>query len=258
LALLVLAAIRPFIRKGSSHALLAVLFVMGTAATVRSEDASLMSQADAAYAKREDVPQAKIAMITYERLAKSDAKLAVEAYLKASRAAWWVGDHATERAEKLDIFQHGMDLAKNALAMDPESVDAHYWLGCNEGSYGDTKGVLKSLSMVKPIRHEMAEVIRLNERYDGGGAWQVLGVVDYKVPGLMGGSKKRAKEELDKALAIDPNNPYNHYYLAEFYMVMGDDAKKKAELDTLRSLQVSPDQLPDQKMLIAKADRELK
>jgi hypothetical protein len=225
---------------------------------VCAEEPSLLAQADAAYAKREDVPQAKIAMITYERLAGSDPKMAVEAFWKASRSAWWLGEHAKERTEKLDLFQTGMNLSKKAIALNPESVDAHFWLGCNEGSYGDTKGVLKSLSMVKPIRHEMAEVIRLNDRYDGGGAWRVLGVVDYKVPGLMGGSKKRAKEELDKSFAVEPNNPFTLYYLAEFYKITGDDAKKKTEIDALHLLQVSPDLVPEYKMLQEKADRELK
>ena len=217
-----------------------------------------MSQADAAYAKREDVPQAKIAMITYERAAESDPKIAVEAFWKASRSAWWLGEHAQERAEKLESFQTGMNLAKNAIALNPDSVDAHFWLGANEGSYGDTKGVMKSLSMVKPIRHEMAEVIRLNDHYLGGGAYRVLGVVDYKVPAFIGGSKKRAKEELEKALAMDPNNPFTHYYLAEFYKIMGDNAKKATEREALHTLQVSADLVPEQKMLQAKADRELK
>ena len=86
----------------------------------------------------------------------------------------------------------------------------------------------------------------------------MLGVVDYKVPGFIGGSKKRAKEELEKAVAMDPNNPFTHYYLAEFYKITGDAAKKKAEIDALRTLLVSPDLVPEQKMLQEKADRELK
>src|SRR5207247_1353398 len=120
------------------------------------------------------------------------------------------------------------------------------------------KGVMKSLSMVKPIRHEMAEVIRINDHYSGGGAYRVLGVVDYKVPGLVGGSKKRAKEELDKALAMGPNDPFTHYYLAEFYKITGDDAKKTAELEILHTLQVPVESIPELKMLQQKADRQLK
>jgi tetratricopeptide (TPR) repeat protein len=234
-------------------------FVMlGLAVPLRAEEVSLITQADAAYAKRDDVTQAKIAMITYERAAASDPTTAVDSYWKASRSAWWLGDHAQERSDKLDYFQTGIDDAKKAIALNLDSPDAHFWLGANEGSYGDTKGVMKSLSMVKPIRHEMAEVIRINDHYSGGAAYRVLGVVDYKVPALVGGSKKRAKEELEKALAMGPNDPFTHYYLAEFYKIMGDQAKKNAELDTLRALQVAPDTIPELKMLQAKADRELK
>jgi len=225
---------------------------------VSAEEISWLSQADAAYAKREDVPQAKIAMINYERAAASDPKLAVDAYWKASRSAWWLGEHAEERAEKLEYFHRGMDLARQAVALNADCVEAHFWLGANEGSYGDAKGVMKSLAMVKPIRHEMAEVIRINDHFSGGGAYRVLGVVDYKVPGLVGVSKKRAKEELDKALAMGPNDPFTHYYLAEFYKITGDDAKKTAELEILRTLQVPVESIPELKMLQQKADRQLR
>jgi tetratricopeptide (TPR) repeat protein len=225
---------------------------------VRAEEPSLLAQADDAYAKREDLPQAKIAMITYRRLAESNPKMAVEAYWKASRSAWWLGEHAQERAEKLQYFQTGMDLAQRAIALRPYAVEPHFWLGANEGSYGDAKGIMKSLSLVIPIRNEMEEVININDRYMGGGAYRVLGVVDYKVPALMGGSKKRAKEELEKALGMDPNNPFNHYYLAEYYKFTGDKAKKVAELVALRTLPVADDLVPEQKMLQEKADRELR
>jgi hypothetical protein len=221
------------------------------------EGASLISQADAAYAKREDLPEAKIALITYERaaaaLSSSTTAGLVECDWKASRAAYWLGDHEKDRSERMTYFSSGIALAQKAIAINPDSVEAHFWLGCNEGSYGDTKGVLKSLSLIKPIRHEMAEVIRLNDRYSNGGAYQVLGVVDYKVPGLMGGSKTRAKQELEKALSIGPNDPFNHYYMAEYDKTIGEDSKAKAEIDILRTLTVEPDQVPELKMLQERA-----
>ena len=224
---------------------------------IHAEETSLLGQGDAAYEKREDVPQAKIAMITYERAAAADPKVEAESFWKASRSAWWLGEHTQERAEKLQYFSDGIHLAQKGVASNPNTVEAHFWLGANEGSYGDAKGVLKSLSMVKSIRHEMAEVIRLDDRYSGGGAYRVLGVVDYKVPGLMGGNKKRAREELEKAYAIGLNNPFNYYYLAEFYKITGDDAKMKVELDALRTLQPPPELVPELKMLQEKAEREL-
>jgi len=227
---------------------------------VRADDVSaMMAQADAAYARRgEDLTQDKIAMLTYEKAAGVDPSHAVEAYWKAARAAWWLGEHDAARADRLEDYQKGMDDARKAIVLNPDSVEAHFWLGGNEGSYGDTKGVMKSLGMVKPIRHEMAEVIRINDRYNNGSAYQILGVVDYKVPGFIGGSKTRAKEELQKALVMGPNDPFHHYYMAEYWKITGDKEKLKAELNILRTLQPSPDLLPETRMLQERADQELK
>jgi len=220
---------------------------------------SLASEADAAYAKREDPPQAKIALVYYERAlflsAASSAAVAgahapIELYWKASRAAWWLGKNAGSRKDQLADFQKGIDFARKATELDPDCVEAHFWLGGNEGSYGEAKGVLKSLFLVKRIRREMAEVIRINDHYLGGGAYRVLGVVDYKVPGFAGGSKTRAERELRKALKMDPSDPFTHYYLAELYRMTHRPEKAQAEIDALRTLRVPPDSLPELHMLL--------
>jgi len=233
------------------------LWLIGTsAAWADMVDAkSLLAQADAAYAKREDVSQATIAMDFYEKLGAAGADSATEAYWKAARAAWWVAEHTPGRTEKLEVFQRGIDDAKKGIALNSGMPAAHFWLGANMGSYGDNKGVMKSLSLVKPIRHEMQEVLHLDEKFAAGGAWRVLGVVDYKVPGLMGGSKKRAKEELDKALAIGPNDPFNHFYMAEYDKTIGDKAGKEAEVATLRAIKEAKDLEPELKMLQEKAGK---
>ena len=236
----------------------APVILLQTVRAAHASDASgLIALADAAYAKREDVPQAKIALVTYERAAVVDSSQAVEGYWKASRAAWWLGENTSEKAEQLDYFQTAMDLAQKAVYLNPDCVEGHFWLGATAGSYGKVKGVLKSLALVKPIRREMAEVIRLNDHYLGGAAYRVLGVVDYKVPALMGGSKTRAKEELDKTFAIRPLDPFVQYDYVDFYKATGDLARAKAALETLRALQVEPDMRPEQAMLVRKAEKIL-
>jgi tetratricopeptide (TPR) repeat protein len=248
--------------------ILFMLFALSLAVPARAESAgSLMAQADAAYALREDPTQAKNSLTAYEGCAQSaqapdnptpDRSTAVSCYWKASRAAWWLGEHDHARADRLADYQRGIDDARKAVALDPDSAAAHFWLGGNEGSFGDTKGIMKSLGMVKPIRHEMAEVLRLNDHYNNGSAYQVLGVVDYKVPGLMGGDKGRAKIELERALVMGPNDPFHVYYMAEYWKTVGHKEKLKEELDALKNLQPPSDLIPETKMLQARAETELK
>ena len=204
---------------------------------------TILEQADKLYAERSDLEKAKAAMDMYEK-AIHLAPQFTEAYWKISRVAWWLGDHA-EPKEKAALFQKGIDRAKAALNQDNNLVQAHFWLGVNYGSYGEAKGILKSLFLVKPIREEMETVIKLDPTYGGGGGYRLLGVIDYKVPGIAGGSNKRALENLKKAQEIAPNNPFNIYYMAEYYFNDGDKSKAKSELRRLEDLKVSQEDMPE-------------
>jgi tetratricopeptide (TPR) repeat protein len=200
------------------------------------------------FSKRTDLQEAKLALDKFSAAAKSDPACAA-AFTRAAHAAWWVADHATVAAEKTQIFQQGMDWAKAAVAIDSHSADARFWLAANMGSYGEARGVLKSLFLVKPIRHELEEVLNIDPAYDRGAALRVLGVVDYKVPGIAGGSRKRALENLSKALVLGPDVGANRYYLAEYYATVGDKEKALREIAVLFNLTTSEDDRPELLMM---------
>ncbi len=215
-----------------------------------------LEQADALYATRTETTGASEALALYEKAINAD-KSAVTAAWKAARACYWIGEHSEAKRDKLEYFQRGLRWATKATELDPKSVEAHFWVAGLNGSYGETKGILKSLMLLKPIRKELDTINRLNDRYQGGAGYRVLGIIDYKVPGLAGGSKKRAREQLNKALMIDPNNPFTQYYLAEFLFTAEADKKQALEhLDTLQKLSVSDDvDGPDLKMIQQKGER---
>jgi tetratricopeptide (TPR) repeat protein len=208
--------------------------------TPSEEAVTLVHQGDAIFATRTETTGAQDAVADYEKALQKDPTL-VEALWKASRAAHWIGDHSDEKKEKYVWFEKGIEYAKKSIQVEPRSVEAHFWLGANYGSYGEAKGVLKSLSLVKPIRREMETVVRLDDNFQGGGGYRVLGVVDYKVPSFAGGSKSRALENLNKAMGIDSTNPFNLYYLAEYYDVIGDRYKALDNLALLEKLTATPE-----------------
>jgi tetratricopeptide (TPR) repeat protein len=215
--------------------LLGLLLLTGRAA------AETIEQADELYAARTETAGADKALFAYEAILAKEPN-SVEALWKTARACFWIADHASDKKKKIADFEKGIAYVKRAVEIEPKSVEAHFWLAALWGSYGETKGVLKSLSLLKPIRKELETVNRLNDRYQGGAGYRVLGIVDYKVPGIAGGSKKRALEQLNKALTIDPSNPFNHYYAAEYFATAVDDKAKALEhLDLLRNLATNDD-----------------
>ncbi len=216
-----------------------VLFATGT--TVFAADPfDLMNQADALYKSRTEMAGGLESAELYEQAASSDTASAVPVW-KACRSYHWAADHTVDKKKKLALFEKGMETCKKAITLEPKSIEAHFWLGAMYGSYGEAKGVLKSLALVKPIRAEMDAVIRLDDRYKGGGGYRVLGIVDYKVPGFAGGSKKRALERLNKAIGIDPDHAFNQYYIAEYFSITGDEKNALEHLDILEKMMPTSD-----------------
>ena len=201
--------------------LLAVAAVAALPALVKAQTpapagSTLIAESDALYTERADLAKAKEALSKLEQAltAKEDA---YSAYWRMSRLSYWIGDHTADKEAKKKIFSEGIDYAKKAIALDTNKPDGHFWLGVNDGVYGEAKGVLKSLFLVGPIKSEMRRVIEIDPTYDHGGADRVLGRVYHEVPGISGGSEKKSLEHLLKAVEYGPRDGLKILYLADTY-----------------------------------------
>lgn len=221
-------------------ALFLTLFMTALVQASTTAVAGLMEQGDEFYAGRTAASGAAEALGFYDKVLVEDPENA-EAQWKAARSLYWMADHASLTREKLKLFQEGIARAEHTVETHPKSVEARFWLGGLYGSYGEAKGILKSLALVKPIRKEMEAINRLDDQFQGGAGYRVSGIVDYKVPGFAGGSKKRALENLNKALAIDPNNAFTRYYLAEYFQITGKQQEAMEHLNALEKLEPTRD-----------------
>lgn len=203
------------------------------------EPEELIAQGDKLYAEMKDMATAQEALSKYrEALSKAEDKY--EAYWRMSRILYFIGDHTESKKEKKIIFSQGIYYAKKAVALEPEKPDGYYWLGVNYGVYGETKGVLKSLSLVDDIKEAMNKVIDLDREYEDGGPDRVLGRVYFKLPGFAGGDKKKSLKHLLKSKEFGPNDPLTRYYLADTYLALKDVDKAREELEYLLNIEVDP------------------
>lgn len=199
----------------------------------------LIAQGDKLFLEMKDMAAAKEAQAKYwDALLKAENKY--EAYWKLARMHYYIGSHTESKKEKKTIFAQGIYYSNKAIALEPEKPDGHYWLGVNQGVYGEAKGVLKSLALVKPIKSAMNKVIELDRTYEDGGADRVLGRVYFKLPGIAGGSKDKSLEHLLKSKELGPNDPVTRLYLAETLLSKDRVEEAREELEFLLDMEPDP------------------
>lgn len=132
------------------------------------------------------------------------------------RAKVRLAEKKEKRADKLALYESAKADCEKSVALSSVTAEAHFWLGVALGRWGETKGLMNALFIIKPLKKEMAEVIRLDPSH--GGAHNVLAEILWQVPGFAGGSKKKALEEFETALRLSPRYTANHLPLAEAYL----------------------------------------
>jgi tetratricopeptide (TPR) repeat protein len=225
--------------------ILFLLTVLILAVAARAQETkTLIQQGDDLYAQRGELAKAKEALAKYQG-ALAAAEDAYGASWRLARVKYWIGDHTADNTVKKQIFQQGIDYAKKAIELGPDKVEGHFWLGVCYGVYGEAKGVLKSLFLVKPIKEEMQRVLEIEPAYDKGGADRILGRVFHEVPGLFGGSEKKSLEHLLKAVEYGPRVGLNLLYLADTYISLDQIDKARQTLEYILTMEPEPELIPE-------------
>lgn len=217
----------------------------------------LIAQGNELYAQRQDPRLAAQALAKYQEALKL-APGNYEALIKNAQAMYYIGDSSNSNDEKLKIFKQAMEICKKAIALRSDRVEGHYWLGVHTGSYGEARGVLKSLFLKNDIISEMNKSVAIDGSYESGGAYCVLGRLYFKVPGLFGGSNKKSRLNLEKCRSIAPKNSTNLLFLAETYWDMDLDQLAIQTLEYLLSMEPDPLMLPETDKDKAEAKKLLK
>lgn len=161
------------------------------------------------------------------------------AYGLLSEINYWLGEYADDADDKVFFFNEGVECGKEGVAIDENSLESNFWLAVNYGSFGQEKGIMQSLALVKPIRETAEKVLDLDESYFYGGAHRVLGRLYHKAPGfpISIGSMKNAVKHLEKAVNLGPKFFLNRLFLAEAYI---SDRKKDKAREQLNFIVETP------------------
>lgn len=169
---------------------------------------------DEAFRERQSPEQARLALESY-RAAYLKTPSDPEVAWRLAMACYFVGLRLTQDADtKRSLFAEGRDAGEKSISLAPHCAACHFWTAINSALYGQTVGVFKMLFSLDEIRDHLKATIDIDPSYAYGGAYRVLGLIEQKLPGILGGSNTRARDDFQKAVAVAPDEPLNYLFLA--------------------------------------------
>jgi len=111
----------------------------------------------------------------------------------------------------------------------PAKAEPMIWQAIILSSYAKAKGGLGAVALAEQARDIALAAAKIDEKALNAGAYTSLGALYYKVPGwpIGFGSDKKAKEYLDRAVAIAPESIDVNYFYGDFMIEQGDKAKAR-------------------------------
>lgn len=175
---------------------------------------------------REDDHPARLIEARALLIEAAQSKKLDQAYVLLAEALFWLGEYATEKADKEKYFSEGVEHGKIAVEKAPDSAAAHLWYAANMGAHGLIRGIMSSLFYLGPIDQHGKRAIDLDESFFYGAPLRLMGRYYHQAPGwpVGKGDLGKAISHLEKAVDVGPEFLLNHLYLAEAYL-----AKRKKD-----------------------------
>ncbi|HBB97003.1 MAG TPA: hypothetical protein DC054_16615 [Blastocatellia bacterium] len=206
--------------------------------------ATYISQADQFYTQREDLTRLQQGIVLLRQAITADPG-SYDAAWRLAKFDYYLATHIDD-AQRDQTFRAGIEAGKTAVQLQNDKPEGHFWLGANYGGSLEST-TISGLATVEDVRKEMETVLKINEGYQDGSAYMVLGLVDLKAPRIVGGDPQRAVTEMEKGLRFGSTNAFLRLHLAEGYQAVGRPADARQQLNTILSMTSDPNYLPELK-----------
>ena len=214
-----------------------------SAVTTGASSAESIQEAERLYHDRADLMKVREAIVQLRHAQLTDGGN-YEIAWRLAKYDYYLGSHSPNEGEKEIAFRDGIEAGKLAVKLQDGKPDGHFWLGANYGGSAETS-TLAGLAEVEDIKGEMETVIKLDEKYEGGSAYMVLGETFLEAPILLGGDRGKAVQYLERGLRLGPNNALLRVHLAEAYLAVNRKEEARKQIDTIIKMKPDPDYLPE-------------
>ncbi|MEW6105112.1 MAG: tetratricopeptide repeat protein [Bacillota bacterium] len=158
---------------------------------------------------------------------------------RLARAYEFLGG-AAAKENKLPLFEKAKGYAERATKANPDGLDGWYWYGLTIGRWGETRGILQSLSMAGPMRDALEKALKIDPNH--APSYHVLGCLYRELPGVVSfGNINKAIEYFEKAVSLNPNDIGLRLDTAKAYIKKKNYPKAREHLNHLLTLPNNPE-----------------
>jgi Tfp pilus assembly protein PilF len=217
--------------------------------------AAYVSQGDQLYAQREDLMRVRQAIVLLRQAVTADPGN-YDASWRLAKFNYYLATHTDNDDERKRAVRDGSEEGKTAVELQGGKPEGHFWLGAIYGAAAQ-RSIIAGLADTDDIRKEMEAVLRLDEGYQDGSAYMVLGLLYLDEPKIIGGDPQKAVALMEKGLRFGEGNAFLHLHLAEAYEKVGRTADARHQLNTIISMTPDQNYLPEYKEAVAEARKLL-
>lgn len=197
-----------------------------TAFKIAPGSALTIKLVDDAWTKRESLANQKI--IADYLSSQPSIPADYETAWKTARLVYFIGNFGygeklyVSSAAGVKLFDYGVSAGKIALGLKPDNVEGQYWFAVDLGSYGLARGIIASATHAKSGMEALRQAILLDPGYQWSGSSRILGRYYQELPGVFGGSNKKALEYIQAAITAAPQMRNNWVFLGQYYLSVGE------------------------------------
>ena len=219
----------------------------------RRPTADALREAEQLYSGREELLKARQAIVVLRQAQAADPSN-YEVAWRLAKYNYYLGSTSSVEAEKVKAFQDGIEAGRLAVKLVDNKPEGHFWLGANYGGQAQIN-TLAGLAAIDDIKTEMDQVIRIDEHYEAGSAYLILGQVYLEAPKIFGGDTGKAIDFFEKALKIGPQNAVLRWHLAEAYLAANRKEDARKQIEVIFAMKPTPGYEPEYNQAVVEARR---
>jgi len=171
------------------------------------------------------------------------ARAGVDDDVRTLQREWETIKYRKAEPEREKAFQALARTAATVRTKYTDRAEPEIWYGIIVASYAGAKGGFGALSLAKDAKAALEHALQLDPKALSGSAYTSLGSLYYQVPRwpLGFGDDEKARELLDKALALNPNGIDPNYFLGDYLYRQRDFDGARAALERALQAPARPD-----------------